>query len=93
MSKKMHQQRTQLIKLSKVCKVSRMYHSICAVLSRFNLDSVVIENFAGSSIIYNQFAALDNDDLLSLGVTDSETRDEMLAEFKILDVQEVYFSA
>lgn len=67
--------------------------SIRSVLSRFNLQTDVIENFAKSSIMYNQFAALDNDDLLSLGVTDSETQDEMLAEFKTLDGQEVHLSA
>lgn len=66
---------------------------ILTVLNGFNLDSEVLENFAKSRILYSQLSALDNDDLYSLGVSDSDTQEEMLAEFRSLEGQDVHLAS
>jgi hypothetical protein len=67
--------------------------SLRTILDRFNLDNEALEKFARSNILYSQLSALDCQDLESLGVNDCETQEEMLAEFRLLDGQDVHLSS
>lgn len=66
---------------------------ILTVLNQFNLEGEVLERFAKSNIMYSQLSALDNDDLYSLGVSDFDTQEEMLAEFRGLEGQDIHLAS
>lgn len=73
--------------------VQRIDPSIRSILGGFALDDEVLERIANSNISYGQLSALDNDDLNSLGITDHETQEEILAEFRSLENQDVHLEA
>lgn len=72
--------------------IQRMDPMILNLLSGFNLEDSVIERFAQSHILYTQLSALDHDDLISMGVSDADTQEEMLAAFGNLEGQDVHLA-
>lgn len=78
---------------SQNANLQRMDPAVLTVLNGFNLSSHVLERFAKTHIMFTQLSALDEQDLISLGVSDSQARQDMLTEFKNLEGQEAHLDA
>lgn len=67
--------------------------AVLSVLNGFNLNSHVLERFAKSNIMFSHLSALDETDLINLSVSDSQTRQDMLRQFKNIEGQEAHLNA